>query len=302
MTEEKRRHSNTGTFIWGIVLVFAGVVLLLQTFNVLPWSLWGTLWRFWPAIIIIIGIGILLRHINPWLVSLITVVILGGCLGIAIWQHGTGEIPRNITTQNYEQTIDKLESAEVNIDFVAGRLTMGNITSGKPNLVEADTEVKNDIPSLAADFNRWGTEGVLYLDSINQQNWPNGSLTWNVNLSKEIPINLDIDSSASTLKLNLDNLDLSSINIDINAGICDLKLPLPNGTLDATVKVNAATLNITIPEGAAVKIQASSTIATLNVSHRFTKSGNYYVTDNYDSASNRIELTIDTNVGTVSVK
>lgn len=88
MTEEKERHSHHGAFIWGIFLIFTGILLLLQTLNILPWGLWSTLWRFWPAIIIIIGIGILLRHTRAWLISLITAAILLGCLGIAIWQRG----------------------------------------------------------------------------------------------------------------------------------------------------------------------------------------------------------------------
>lgn len=302
MTEEKRSHNNTEAFIWGIILVFIGFLLLLQTFNILPWSLWGTLWRFWPAIIIIIGVGVLLRHKNAWLALLITIAILGGCLGVAIWQHGTDEIPQNITTQSYEQPIENLKSAEVNINFNAGSLTLGAITSGAANLIEADTEIKNDIPSMATRFDRRDNQGTLYLNSINQQYWPDGGIIWQVNLSDEIPISIEIESSASTLTLDLFDLDLSSLNLDINASTCKLKLPSPNGMLNTAIKANAATLNITIPDGAAARISASSTVAIFNISSRFTKEGNYYVTDNYDGAKDRIELTVDTNVGTVTIR
>ncbi len=84
---EKRPHRVVGAPIWGIFLLFLGVVFLLQTLNVLPWGLWGTLWRFWPVLIIIIGLGILLHRYNVWLVSLLILAILGACLGIAIWQY-----------------------------------------------------------------------------------------------------------------------------------------------------------------------------------------------------------------------
>ena len=86
MSEEKPQRV-VGAPIWGIFLVFLGIVFLLQTLNVLPWGLWGTLWRFWPVLIIIIGLGILLRRYNAWLLSLLILAILGGCLGIAIWQY-----------------------------------------------------------------------------------------------------------------------------------------------------------------------------------------------------------------------
>jgi len=83
---EKEPERVIGIPIGGIFLIFLGVVFLLQTFDVLPWALWGTLWQFWPVLIIILGVGILLRHFNVWLVSLLTLSILGACLGIAIWQ------------------------------------------------------------------------------------------------------------------------------------------------------------------------------------------------------------------------
>lgn len=73
--------------VWGIFLVFLGIVFLFQTLDVLPWGLWRTLWRFWPVLIIITGLGILLRHYNVWLVSLLVLVVLGAGLGIAIWQY-----------------------------------------------------------------------------------------------------------------------------------------------------------------------------------------------------------------------
>ena len=85
MSEEKSQ-GVIGVPIWGIFLVFLGIVFLLQTLDILSWGLWETLWRFWPALIIITGLDILLRRYNAWLVSLLVLVILGACLGIAIWQ------------------------------------------------------------------------------------------------------------------------------------------------------------------------------------------------------------------------
>ncbi len=76
-----------GVSIWGIFLLFLGIVFLLQTLDVLNWGLWRTLWRFWSVLIIIIGLVILLRRYNAWLVSLLVLAILGACLGIAIWQY-----------------------------------------------------------------------------------------------------------------------------------------------------------------------------------------------------------------------
>ena len=87
MTEKKLQEA-VGAHVGGILLLFLGIVFLLQTFDVLPWALWGALLRFWPVIIIILGLSVLLRRYNVWLVSLLIIAILGACLGVAIWQFG----------------------------------------------------------------------------------------------------------------------------------------------------------------------------------------------------------------------
>ena len=105
--------------VWGIFLLFLGVVLLLQTLNVLPWGLWGTLWRFWPVLIIIIGLGILLRRYNVWLVSLLILAILGVCLGIAIWQHDSLPLG-GVVTRSYSEPLGNIERAQIEIDSDVG--------------------------------------------------------------------------------------------------------------------------------------------------------------------------------------
>src|SRR3990172_9810189 len=82
---EERPDRNYEMPTGGIFLLFLGVVFLLQSLGVLPWSLWNTLWRFWPVILVITGLGLLLRRLNVWLVNLLLLALLFACLGIAAW-------------------------------------------------------------------------------------------------------------------------------------------------------------------------------------------------------------------------
>jgi hypothetical protein len=85
-----------GAPVGGIILLFFGVLLLLQTTGYLSWQLWDTLWRFWPVLIIIAGINILFRNLNPWLLSLIIAIILTGCAVYAYYQSGQPFIQETI--------------------------------------------------------------------------------------------------------------------------------------------------------------------------------------------------------------
>lgn len=80
------KEMEKGAPVGGIILLFFGVLLLLQTTGYLPWRLWDTLWRFWPVLIIIAGINLLFRNLNPWLLSLIIAAILTGCAVFAYYQ------------------------------------------------------------------------------------------------------------------------------------------------------------------------------------------------------------------------
>lgn len=87
MPEQMPRRVRHGAPIWGVLLVFLGVVFLLQTLDILPWDLWRTLWRFWPALLVVGGINVLVGHRNVWAVSALILAVFCVCLGIAIWQH-----------------------------------------------------------------------------------------------------------------------------------------------------------------------------------------------------------------------
>ena len=150
---EKEPQRVVGVPIWGILLLFLGVVFLLQTLDILPWGLWGTLWRFWPVLIIIMGLGILLRRYNVWLVSLLILALLCACLGIAVWQYGPSP-PAGVTTKSYSEPLGSLERAQIEVDFTAGSLAISSLPSSSPNFVEADSEVRNRDGGINLDFHQ----------------------------------------------------------------------------------------------------------------------------------------------------
>jgi len=46
--------------IWGFFLIFAGIIFLLNTFDVLPWNIWRDVARYWPFLVILAGLQIIL--------------------------------------------------------------------------------------------------------------------------------------------------------------------------------------------------------------------------------------------------
>ena len=66
--------------VWPSILIGLGIILLLQNFGLLSWSMWASLWRFWPLILVLIGLELFLQGSARALVGL----LLGALLVLAL--------------------------------------------------------------------------------------------------------------------------------------------------------------------------------------------------------------------------
>ncbi|RJR25472.1 hypothetical protein C4578_01560 [Candidatus Microgenomates bacterium] len=57
MEKETERKGNGVT--WAVFLIFAGVILLLNNLGLVSWSVWASLWKFWPLILVLGGLEII---------------------------------------------------------------------------------------------------------------------------------------------------------------------------------------------------------------------------------------------------
>ncbi len=59
MTRRNRAESLT----WGLFILLLGIVLLIG--NLRPeWEVWRNLWKFWPVVLIVMGINVLIRYFS----------------------------------------------------------------------------------------------------------------------------------------------------------------------------------------------------------------------------------------------
>lgn len=299
---EQKSPSVTNIPVWGVFLLFLGIVFLLQTTGVLPWGLWGTLWHFWPALLIAIGLGILLRRYNLWLVSALILVLFFACLGIAIWQYGPVP-PTGQTTWSYSESLDSVETAQLEIDFNAGTLVMSSLPLSSQKFVEAVSGGENGAKALKADFYRQDSCGVFRLSTERTEQKPWKKTRWEVRCTQKIPLTIDIKSAVGNLDLDLSELEITELHMDVDAGHCAIKMPSSAGTTLAYIKADVANVEVTIPDGVAARLKAEVDLVAFEVDERrFLRKGDYYVSGDFNNASNRIELEIDCDIGRVQLK
>ena len=301
---DERQQKERYAPVWGILLLFLGIIFLLQNLNVLPWGLWGTLWHFWPVLIIIIGASILLRYHNVWLVSTLILAMLFACLGITVWQYGASPPAEKITTA-YSEPLGSLEQAQIEIDFSGGSLTMDSLPYGSLDFVEAGSGMRNGDKGVTVEFRRRGSEGELHLslERGRWEFWSKGENSWQVRFNRNIPLTLDVKSAASNVHLDLSQLQLTELAMDVDLANYMVKVPSSTGSVHVYIDADLSNLEITIPDGVAVKLMADADLSILKVDEsRFPRKGDYYVSQDFASAKNRVEIELDCDLSRVQVK
>lgn len=69
---------DSENFVWGILLIIGGSILLLNTLGLVPWHVWDTVRHFWPVLIILWGFQIIAGKglLGSIVITLLTIVFL----------------------------------------------------------------------------------------------------------------------------------------------------------------------------------------------------------------------------------
>lgn len=294
MKSPKKHHLS----IWGIILVFLGVVFLLQNFGLLPRELWVIAWRFWPVILIIVGINIFVGRYKPWLAAAIVLAVLALALFVALWLR-----PPLQKVVHYSALRGDFQEAVVELDFRAGDLNLSALPAGSTKLVEANS--RGD--GLTADSRRRNSVGFLRLESTRDRRPPwervgMGWTEWKVELTRDIPLTIEVKLAAANVEFDLCHIKATRLDLELNAGQSKVRMPSGEGVTRAFIEANAANIEITIPKGVAARIETNLNAGALEIDEsRFPRKGAYFISPDFEDAESRIYIKIDLNAGRAKV-
>ncbi|WP_233202859.1 toast rack family protein [Sporosarcina sp. P1] len=222
-------------------------------------------------------------------------VILLGMVGF--WVYGWMKTDRVSGALAIEK--DDAKSLEIDIDFGAGDLL---IEGGATNWVDGDidTNVKKWLPSVMYKNKR----EIGYVEI--EQNMKglsalgNKRNNWNVQLTNEIPVNLDVEMGVSDAELNLSGIQLSQLSVD--AGVGDTTINLSGDwqeSFDAEFELGVGDAKIRLPQETGVKLSVSKGIGSVGTKGFISKGKGVYVNEAYGKTDTTIHLKVDVGVGGV---
>ena len=302
--EDSRRWSR-GVPVGAATLLALGILLLLQTTEVVPWDMWFDLWRFWPVIVIAYGVNLLAGRRMPWLAALAVIGLLTGSIVIAtVLTRGYDNSPSstsNVSITTYTEPVGALESVDVSIEFGAGHLRLTSLPIGSPNLVEAQFRGLGANTSLA----RSGEIGHLKIsmDSRLLLRHLFSDVDWQISLGRAPRLSIGLDGGAAGITLDLRELRVTNINVDVGASETDIIMPSQAGHVSADINAGAANLEIIVPPGVAAMVTSSSGLTSVDIdSSRFPRSGRAHVSPDFETAENRVTIHIQAGASRITVR
>lgn len=298
----ERPRQRTG-LVGPVVLIGLGVLLLLNNIGMVGWGVWGALLRFWPVLLIAVGLDILIGRRSVWISALIA---LGALLALAAlvnsWGGWSGAIT-TLTDTAISQSLDGATRASVEIAPGVGVVRISAMD--EPDGLMRGTVQTYSNERLDRTFTIHDGTGFFTLRSNQVAPWEPttsyGERRWDLRLNPAIPTRLTISSGVGKTDADLSGLNL--MGLTINTGVGEMAVTLPaTGRFEAQISGGVGDTVVQIPAGLAARITINGGLGQTRVIGRYDRDGDTYTAPGYATAAHRVDLTIDGGVGSVTVR
>jgi N-terminal domain of toast_rack, DUF2154/Domain of unknown function (DUF5668)/Cell wall-active antibiotics response 4TMS YvqF len=302
------------SFVGPVILICLGVFFLLL--NLYPeFDPWPWLFRYWPLILIAIGLGKIWdsyyahqhpeRATAPWftgtglawviLLLLFVLVLWHGRL----WHDGRGWRLGNEMheTQSVDQRGAKLVTFD--LEFPAGRL---DVSGGSGKLLDADFRYDRSSERPNVDYSVSGGNGHLTVSSRHEHvHWGPDDNDWDLKLGGDEALDMNVNIGAGEGYLRLGGLEVEHLKINMGAGRLDLDLTGPRkANLDATIEGGVGSAIIRLPKDVGVRVEASGGIGSVSTDG-LRREGGAYQNDAYGKTPTNIDMTVHGGIGEINL-
>ncbi len=297
-----------GFSLFGLLLIALGVLLLLNVVGALPLGVWFEFANYWPALLVIVGVKMLLAPRAP-LVGLAAVsLILVAAIAAASFTMDFRQSADTLVAGAYVAPLGDAEALELGMGFAGGSVTLrpASTSSQPPSLFSANFDGASPADVI---HDRRGPDSKIYLstgewslnldDGLNitmggdAQDFP-GAVDWDLFVSPDVALDLEISAGASDLYLDLRRLNVKRLVVGAAASDVTIILPEAAGRTEIEIDAAVADVQITVPAGVAVRFEQESFLSQIGIStSRFPKTSDGYESPDYAVAENRVSVEIN---------
>ncbi len=303
--------------LWGIVLLFVGLVLLLENFNVIEFY-WRNVWGFWPIFLVIAGVNILFNKNKSQVGNLISIGIVVITLGFLFYRGQQPPEHRGWFGHNFEKDIDiDIDGDSEDFDTVLSE----RLTFAEPFHADSAKKVVLDISGGGTSFKLDGpTDSLIdavversrgaftlkkeYIDSVQRLTFSmeEKNSKWNINdggsdvnfkLNTQPEWEVNMNMGAGEVNFDFSAYKVRKFKFEGGAAALDIRLGDILPIADVIVKTGVADVKLKIPMAAGCRIKSSTGLSAKDFTG-FTKMSNgTYETPNYATSTKKIFINLD---------
>lgn len=295
---------------WGALFVALGTFFLLgENFGIDVG--WGTIWKFWPLVLVLIGLAMMIKQLLvrnvlaavaglglAWLIYAFTSFAWIDAIRADDWESE----PDGVLVQEFTEPMPVgLERATLNFDAAAGKFSidtvMGHVFAAK---------LKTNLGRYA--FDRQLADSAIHLSlkpegSVRFKSW-RGEHSMNVGEIRLSPVPLwDMKFDVGAANVEFDLRPFKVENVSIDAGVANVRLYLgaPDRDMRCRIEAGASTLKVFVPESVGCEIRLESGFSSKRFVGFEKVSDRVYRTDNFAEATKRILIDAEAGLSTLRV-
>lgn len=219
-----------------------------------------------------------------------------------------------IGISGYERFIAKPVGKEVTIEkdsakvlLVKARFGAGDLTiqGGSKEWMNASFDYKNKKFLPHVTYKNTRESGVITIEeqsSFFKFNRSKNNNHWTIQLTNDIPINLDVDMGVSNAKLDLKDIQLNKLIIDGGVGnpTIDLSGEREN-VYQADIDIGIGDMTIMLPTQTGVKLTINKGIGKIDMTDFIALGDSVFVNEAYEENETSIDIKLDIGIGNVKL-
>lgn len=299
---------KTKSLFWGLFFIALGGLIFANQYGFLLKIDWYFLRDLWPLVFVFIGLIIIAKDtfIKP-----IIAVLFAIFLALFIYSFFQSSFYRHYQdddkdeweysverfTENYDST---MKYANLTINAGAGRIVLDEDTN---SLFEGKLEgqfKKYQLEKKMKDSTAWLTYDIEDKHFNILKDNSSNRMELSLNRKPVWDLNLNIGAAKADFYLN----DLKIKNLVLKAGAADVEIRLGDDIKRSYVNVDmgAAKLTLNIPRNSGCKLTGKMMLVSKELDNFEEISDGVYVTENYESAKNKILVDFNSGVSSLSIK
>ena len=324
-----------GDPVGALILISIGVIFLLNNLNILPWGVWGVLWRFWPLILVLVGMKLVFGRsvIAKWLIAFLGFVIIGSIILLAVAENRTDVrdylrenyswFPTGMGMMgNYNSDLSQKTLSVTNEDYVLSEelnfreiktdigVTQFTITdNNEKSYYEVDADYFDDFgePRVESELNG----DTLNIDFSTKDNnsfnfmrfWDLSKVNYDMTVGfEDLATKFDLNLGTGKGTIDLDQVNINSLKASVGTGSLDMTLSKKSLRTkpQMTVEVGTGKVTISIPEDVGLNFDYNLGTGSVKIDGDNYHDDGTYVKD-FDSASSRVDLSVEVGTGSVEI-